>query len=170
VPEAVNCWVVPLAILAVDGDVEMVAIGEVVSVTEPVILLNVAEIVVEPGAKTADARPEALMVAAGSFDDAQSTQDVRFCTTLLASVPSAVNCCLIPGARLFGVGGDSASATVSDVVSRVDPVIPLYTAVMTAEPVNVPAVARPEALIPAMVAFDEVHVALVVRFSVLPFE
>jgi hypothetical protein len=69
-----------------------------------------------------------------------------------------------------GVAGERTSETVSDVVSMVDPVMPLYTAVMTAEPVNVPAVARPETLIPAMFASDEAHVALVVRFCVLPFE
>lgn len=70
-PEAVNCSEVPLAILAVDGEVEMVATGDVVSVTEPMIPLKVPEIVVAPGAPTAVARPEAVTPAMPGFDDVQ---------------------------------------------------------------------------------------------------
>jgi hypothetical protein len=168
VPEAENCCEVPLAILAVDGDVEMVATGDVVSVAEPVIPLNVAEIVAAPGAATADARPEVLIPAMPVSDEAQVAQDVRFCSTLLASVPSAENCCVIPGAMLFGFAGDRDSETAADVVSTADPVMPLYTAVMTVEPVDVP-VAKP-ALTVAIPGSDELHVANVVRFSIFPFE
>ena len=93
----------------------------------------------------------------------------------MASVPETENCCVIPVARLIGMmAGDKDNETVSDVVSIDDPVIPLNTAVMMVDPVDVPAVANPfEAgvlLIPAMFVSDDVHVALVVRFCVLPFE
>lgn len=88
---------------------------------------------------------------------------------MLASVPDAENCCVIPGARLFGFGGDRDRETVSDVVSTVDPVMPLYKAVITVAPVNVPAVARP-ALIVATPGFDEPHVAFAVTFFIAPFE
>ena len=170
VPVAENCFEVPFAILVMDGDVIMANNSDVVSVTELVIPLNIAEISVVPGAATADARPVALIPAIPVSDEPQVAKDVRFCTALFASVPEVENCSVIPGAKLDGVAGDRDIETVSDVVSVADPVLPLYTAVMTVEPVDVPAVARPEALIPAMLVSDDVHVADRERSFILPFE
>jgi len=156
--------------LVMVGDVAMVATSDVVSVTESVTALNVAEIVVAPGAVTAVARPEALTVANGA-DESQAAKDVRSCTTLLASVPSAWNCCVMVGARLFGAAGDRDSETTSDVVRTVDPVTPVYTAVMMAEPVVEDiAVTRPVELTVAIPGSDEVHVASEVRTAVAWFE
>jgi hypothetical protein len=173
-PEAENCFAVPRLILATDGDVVIDETNDVVNVTELVIPPNIAEIVAVPAVGPAVAmpfEPAALLTPAIVLsDEAQSARDVSICVALFARVPSAENCCVIPGARLCGVAGDSTSETVSDVVSRVDPVMPLYTAVMTAEPVNEPAVARPPELIVAMPVSDELHVTDDVRFCVPPFE
>ena len=66
-----NCLDVPLAILAVDGDVVMDDTNDVVIVTELVIQPKVAEMVVAPGAPTAVARPEVVIPAMLVFDDVQ---------------------------------------------------------------------------------------------------
>ena len=50
VPDAVNCFEVPLAMLVMAGDVEMVATADVESEDVPVMPLNVAQMVAEPGA------------------------------------------------------------------------------------------------------------------------
>lgn len=170
VPDAVNCFEVPLAMLVMVGDVEMVATADVERETVPVMPLNVAEIVVEPGAVIAVASPEPLTVAMFGSEEVQVAQDVRFCTALFSSVPWAENCKDIVGAMLCGFDGVTESVVTGDVVSTVEPVMLLYTAVMTADPVFDPAVARPSALINAIVASDELHVADVVRFTFVLFE
>jgi hypothetical protein len=71
---------------------------------------------------------------------------------------------------LCGFDGVTESVVTGEVVSTVEPVMLLYTAVMTADPVFDPAVARPCALINAIVASDELHVADVVRFTFVLFE
>jgi len=156
--------------LVMVGDVEMVATCKVLSVTVSVTPLNVAEMVVVPGALTAVTKPGVPTVAMLITDDAQFAKDVRFCTTLLASVPSAWNCCVMVGAMLFGDAGDRDNETTSDVERRADPVMPLYTAVMTAEPVNVPAVTRPLELTVAIPGSEELQVAREVRITVVLFE
>jgi len=68
---------------------------------------------------------------------------------------------------LGGFEGVTDSVVTGDVVSTVEPVMLLYTAVMTVDPVIDPAVASPPALINAIVASDELHIADVVRFTVV---
>jgi len=156
--------------LVTAGAVEMVATADVDREAVPVMPLNVAEIVVEPGAVIAVASPEPLTVAMLEFEEAQVAQDVRFCTALFSSVPWAENSKVIVGAMLCGFDGVTESVVTGDVVSTVEPVMVLYTAVMTVDPVIDPAVARPCVFINAIVASDELHVADVVRFAFVPFE
>jgi hypothetical protein len=170
VPDAVNCFEVPLAMLVMAGVVEMAATADVEREAVPVMPLNVAEIVVEPGAVIAVASPEPLTVAMLESEEVQVAQDVRFCTALFSSVPWAENGKDIVGAMLCGFEGVTESVVTSDVVSTVEPVMLLYTAVMIADPVIDPAVASPRALINAIVASDELHVANVVRFTFVLFE
>jgi len=125
VPEAVNCFEVPLAMLVMVGDVEMVATGDVVSEDVPVSMLNDAEIVVMPGAVTAAAKPDVLTPATAGTDEVHVVQEVRFCDAALASVPHAENCSVMPRAMLGGFNGVTDSDTASDVVSATDPVRPL---------------------------------------------
>jgi len=80
VPVAVNCSVSPAGTLGFAGvtAIETSAAAFTVSVVVPLMLPEVAEIVVVPAA-TAVARPPAAIVAAAVLDDAQVAVDVRFC-------------------------------------------------------------------------------------------
>jgi hypothetical protein len=80
VPVAVNCWVRPAETIGFAGVTAMEAStgAKTVSVVLPMMLPEVAEMVVVPTA-TVVARPLAAMVAAAVFVDAQVTEAVRFC-------------------------------------------------------------------------------------------
>lgn len=171
VPEAVNSFEVPLAMLVEPGEVEMVATGDVESWDVAVIPLNIALMVAEPGAATAVAMPDEMpTVAMPIFEEVQVAQDVRFCIALFSSVPRAENCKDMLGAMLCGFDGVTESVVTGDVVSTVEPVMVLYTAVMMVDPVFDSAVASPCALIEAIAVSDELHVAEVVRFTFVLFE
>jgi hypothetical protein len=142
-PAAVNCCVVPLAMLVVPAGLTVIVdTADVISVTESVAPLNKALIKVEP-VVPAVASPDAPMVATAVFDDDQVAHPVRLCTALFSRVPKAANCCVVPGAMLGGVDGVTSSSATAEVVRVADPVIPPEAAVMTAEPVVVAAVASP---------------------------
>jgi hypothetical protein len=169
VPVAVNCCVSPLATLGVAGVTAMEAstAGVTVSVVFPVMLPEVAEIVVVPTA-TVVARPPAAMVAVAVLDEAQVTEAVRFCVVLSVYVPVAVNCGAIPLATL-GLAGVTAIETSAAPVT-VSVVFPV-TVPEVAEIVVVPAatvVARPPAAIVAVVVLDDAQVAVAVRSCVEP--
>ncbi len=93
VPVAVNCWVVPLAMLGLAGVIarDTSVAGFTVSAVDPDILPDVALIVVVPAA-TAATKPELLIVAALVLDELQVTAGVRSCVVLSENVPVAVNC------------------------------------------------------------------------------
>ncbi len=77
------------------GGVTEIAMGELetVSKVDPVTSFNVAEIVVvRPAVPPTVTRPEALIVAASEFDDAQVTVAVMSFVLLSEKVPVAVNC------------------------------------------------------------------------------
>jgi hypothetical protein len=92
VPVALNCWVVPLAMLGFVGVTarDTSIAGFTVSVVDPAMLPDAAEIVVDPAATDA-ANPEALNDAAPVLDEFQVTAVVRFCVVLSEYVPVAVN-------------------------------------------------------------------------------
>jgi len=167
VPVALNCWLVPMAMLGAAGVTAMeVSVAEV-SVVEPVTSPKAAVMVVEPAA-TAVARPEAVMVAAPVFDELQVTNVVRSWVALFDSVPLALNCWLVPMAMLGEAGVtvmDDSAATVRVVELDTPPEV----AVMVEEP-GAMAVANPAALMVATPVVDELQVTDAVRSRTLPFE
>jgi hypothetical protein len=128
-----------------------------VRVVLPEMLPDVAEIVVLPTA-TADARPEALMVAAAGVPEAQVTDPVMSFELLSEYVPVAWNGTVVP-TTADGVAGVTAmEVSVAAVMVRV--VLP-DTLPEVAEMVVLPtatADARPEALMVAAVGVPEAHV------------
>ncbi len=169
VPVAVNCCVAPLAIdgfagvTAIDCNVAAVT----VRVVEPLIAPDVA-LIVEVPTPAPVARPAALMVAVAVVPEDQVTLDVRFCVVPSLNVPVAVNCCVAPLA-IDGFAGvtviDCSVAAVT--VSKVEPLIDDDVAVIVEVPTPAP-VARPAALIVAVVVVPDDHVTVLVRFCVVP--
>ena len=108
VPVAVNCSVVPLAMLGLAGvtAIESRAAGLTVRTVEPLTPPSVALIVDVPVA-TPVASPLALIVATEVVAEAQVTWPVRSCVVLSEYVPVAVNCCGQPLATL-GLAGVTA--------------------------------------------------------------
>jgi hypothetical protein len=103
VPVAVNCCVVPLAMLGLDGvtaiDTRVTISGYTVSVVYTVLPSNDAVMVQLPPA-TAVAipllTPALLIVATAVFDELQVAEDVTFGVVPSEYVPVAVNCCVDP--------------------------------------------------------------------------
>jgi hypothetical protein len=105
VPEAANCWVVPGAILSVDGDTAITVTEEVVSVVDPVMVPDTAVMTAEPVVVAAViTSPRLLTVAIPVSDELQVADDERFCFVRFEKVPVAVNCRVVPGAMLGFVG------------------------------------------------------------------
>jgi hypothetical protein len=143
-PEAVNCCVVPLAMLVVPaGFTVIVDTADVVSVTKSVVPLNEALIAVEPAVVPAVASPDAPMVATASIDDDQAAHLVKSCTAPFARVPRAANCCVVPGAILGGGDGVTFMSATEETARVADPVMPPKAAVITVKPVVAAAVASP---------------------------
>jgi len=119
--------------------------------------------------------PEAsLTVAIAVFDEFQVAHAVNICTVLSARVPVAANCRDVPGAMLGGLAGVTAIEETGDRVSDVDPLRPLYIAVMVVWPVAVVAVASPldpaKLLMSATAMFEEIQVTDEVSVIWEPFE
>jgi hypothetical protein len=115
------------------------------------------------------ARPLLPMVAAAVFEEVQVTEFVRLCVLPSVKVPVAVNWSVRPFATelvaaLMVIDCSVAAVTVR---ARLLDVIPLCDALTLLEPIPVP-VARPLELMVAVAVFEEVHVAELVRFWVLP--
>src|SRR5580698_2783626 len=169
VPVAVNCWVAPLAIegfagvTAIDCNVAAVTVSKV----EPEIDDDVAAMVEVPTPAPV-ASPAALIVAVVVVPDDQVTVDVRFCVVPSLKVPVAVNCCVAPLA-IDGFGGVTAiDCNVAAVTVRVvEPLIAPDVALIVEVPTPAP-VARPAALIVAVVVVPDDHVTVLVRFCVVP--
>ena len=170
VPVAVNCFVVPTAMLefagvtAIDTNVALFTFSEAVPVTEPEIALIVADPV-----PTDVARPEALTVAVPGTDDVHVT-DVKSCVLPSSKVPTALNCWSVPKAIETAFGSTSidircAGTTVTVVVSLRDPTV----AVIVVCPAPA-VVATPEPLILATELEEELHVTPLTRSWVDPSE
>jgi methylglyoxal synthase len=169
VPVAVNCCVAPLAIdgfagvTAIDCSVAAVTVSKV----DPLIEDDVA-VIVEVPTPAPVARPAALIVAVVVVPDDQVTVDVRFCVVPSLNVPVAVNCCVAPLAIDGFAGVTAIDCSVAAVTVRtVEPLIPPEVAVIVEFPTPAP-VARPAALIVAVVVVPEDQVTLDVRFCVVP--
>jgi hypothetical protein len=117
------------------------------------------------------AMPVASIVATASEPEPHVTLLVMSFVLLSLYVPVAVNCCIVPFAivALDGVTAMESSVGAETVVTvkAAFPLIDPDVAVMVAVPPPTP-VARPVELIVAIVSAEELHVALAVRFCMLP--
>jgi methylglyoxal synthase len=169
VPVAVNCCVAPLVIdgfagvTAMDCSVAAVTVRSV----EPEIDDDVA-VMVEVPTPAPVASPDALIVAVAVVPELHVTVLVRFCVVPSLNVPVAVNCCVAPlviegFAGVTAIDCNVAAVTVRTVEPLIAPDVALIVDVPTPAPV-----ARPAALIVAVVVVPDDHVTLDVRFCVLP--
>jgi hypothetical protein len=169
VPVAVNCCAAPFTIegfagvTAIDCSVAAVTVSPV----EPTMDDDVALIVDVPTAAPV-ARPAAVMVALAVFDELHVTVLVRFCVVPSLKVPVAVNCCFAPFTIEGFAGVTAIDCSVAAVtVNPVDPTMEAEVAEIVEVPTAAP-VARPAAVMVAVAVFDELHVAVLVRFWVVP--
>src|SRR5271167_485290 len=169
VPVAVNCCVAPLVIegfagvTAIDCNVAAFTVSNV----EPEIDNDVA-VIVEVPTPAPLARPAALIVAVAVVPDDQVTVEVRFSVVPSLNVPVAVNCCVAPLA-IEGLAGVTAMdcSVAAVTVSKVEPLIAPDVALIVEFPTPAP-VARPAALIVAVVVVPDDQVTVDVRFCVAP--
>lgn len=170
---AVYCCVpVPAAIDAVAGETAMaVTVGLVtVSVADPVVLPDVAEMVAVPAA-TPVARPVLLMVAAAVLPLDQVTVEEQFEVVLFEYEQVAAYCCVPLSAAMDAVAGvtamlDSVGAvTVSEPVAERLPEVALMVEAPTATPVAMPALLTVAA---AVLLLDQVTVE--VQFELVLLE
>jgi len=176
VPVAVNCLVVPSAMLVLVGVTAMdTSVAEVTaSEVDPEIFPDVAVIVVEPAATEVvnPLEPAALLMAAiVAADDFQVTDVVRFCVEPSEYVPVAVNCLVVPSAMLGLVGVTAMDTSVAGVtVSVAVPETLPDVAVIVVEPAatDVALPLEPEALLMVATAIlDDFQVTAVVRSCVV---
>ena len=114
------------------------------------------------------AKPAALIVATVIAEELHVAVLVKFCVVPSLNIPVAANCWVLPLEIVGFAGVMLIDTTVAGVtVSVVLPLIPPELAWMVVEPVPA-AVARPAALIVATVTAEELHVAVLVRFCVVP--
>jgi hypothetical protein len=158
--------------LAIDGFAGVTAIdcsvaAVTVRVVEPLIAPDVA-LIVEVPTPAPVARPAALIVAVVVVPEFQVTVDVKFCVVPSLNVPVAVNCCVAPLAIDGFTGVTAIDCNVAAVtVSKVEPLIGDDVAVIVEVPRPAP-VARPAALIVAVVVVPDDQVTVDVRFCVEP--
>ena len=161
-----------MAPLAIEGFAGVTAIDcNVAAVTvrtvEPLIDEDVAVIVEVPTA-AALASPAALIVAIVAVPELHVTVLVRFCVVPSLNVPVAANCCVAPLAIDGFAGVTAIDCSVAAVtVSKVEPLMDDDFAVIVEVPTPA-ALARPAALIVAVVVVPELHVTVLVRFCVVP--
>lgn len=168
VPVAVNCFVVPTAMLefagvtAIETRLAPVIVSDAVPVTEP----ELAVIVATP-VPTLVTRPVESAVAMDEDDEDQVT-DWSHCVLPSSKFPTAVNCCVVPSA-MDGVAGLTememrcAGTTVKVIASVNEPTV----AVIVVEPAAM-VVAKPELLMVATVVEDEFQVTPLARSALEP--
>jgi len=138
-----------------------------VSVADALIDPELAEIVDVPTA-TPVARPPAAIVATEVADELQLAVLVRFWVLPSLYVPVAVNCWVVPAAIDGLAGLIEIEVSTGVTVSVAEPVILPAVAVIVEEPAATP-VANPVcSLMVATAVLDEVQLAVVVRFCVVP--
>jgi hypothetical protein len=110
------------------------------------------------------ASPDALMVTIVDVPEVHVTLPVRFCVLPSLKVPVATNCSVVPVKIEGFVGVTAIDCSVASVtVNVVDPLTAPDVALIVDVPTPAP-VARPPAVIVAAAVFDELHVAVLVRF------
>jgi hypothetical protein len=169
VPVAVNCWVVPSAIVGLAGvtAIDVTTTGVTVSVVVPPMSPSVAVIVETPVASV-DARTVALTVATVVFADAQLTEFVSVLVEPSENVPVAANCSVRPLATLGSVGVTEIDRSVAlTTVTELAPATAPSVAVIVDEPVATVDI-KPVAEMVATDAFNEVQVTELVRLAIVP--
>jgi len=173
VPVAVNCCVVPSAIVGLCGliAIDTSAAGFTTSVAVALIAPELMPIVVVPvpSVLASPAVPAVLLIVATvATVELQCPLCVRSCVLPSVKVPVAMNCCVMPR-ETVGAGGliviDTSAAAVT--VSSVDPLTVPELAVMLAIPITT-ICASPALLIVAVETVSDDHVAVLVRSCVLP--
>ena len=173
VPVALSCVVVPCAMLPLAGVIVIEArfAAFTVSAAFPLTVPIVADMVVAPIFNPV-ASPLTVIDATPVLDDFHVTTPVTSCTLPSEKVPVAVNCCEIPSG-MFGFAGVTAIEliTAAVTVKVVDPeTVPEVAVIVLLPAASVfasPCVGM-VVLIVATAVFDELHVALPVRFCVVP--
>jgi hypothetical protein len=154
--------------LAIDGFAGVTAIdcsvaAVTVSKVEPLIDDDVA-VMVEVPTPTPVARPAALIVAVVVVPELHVTVVVRFCVVPSLNVPVAVNCSVAPLAIDAFAGVTAIDCNVAAVTVRVvEPLIAPDVALIVEVPTPAP-VARPAALMVAVVVVPDDQATLDVRF------
>jgi hypothetical protein len=170
---AVNCCLVPRAIVGAGGVIAIdtsaagfttsVAVALTVPELMPIVVVPVPSVLASPAVLDV-----LLIVATVATLELHCPLCVRFCVLPSVNVPVAVNCCVVPSA-IVAVGGliaiDTSAAAVT--VSTVDPLTVPEVALTVAVPVPT-LCPSPALLIVAVVGVSEDHVAVLVRFCVLP--
>ena len=163
---------VPPLRLTVAALPEAVKLPEITAVIDscfdPLIPDWVAEIVVCPTASPV-ARPVPLTLATVVVDELHVTEFVRVCVLPSLNVPVAVNCSVEaifnePEGALTAIDCSVAAVTVSTTAFDTTPLCVAVTLVVPA----VSPVANPAAVIVATAVLEELQVAELVRFCVLP--
>ncbi len=176
VPVAVNCWVVPLAMLALVGNTSMDDTVDDLNAADPDTPPYDAATVAVP-AETAVANPfEPAVLPMETMPvsiEVQVAHVVRLCSAALSRVPLAENCWVVPGAILGGFNGVTEIKATEDVVRVTRPFMLPEAAVIVVVPAET-AVASP--FVPAVLlteaipSSNEVQVTEDVRFCLPPFE
>jgi hypothetical protein len=173
VPVAVNCSAVPSAIVGLCGliAIDTSAAGFTANVTVPVIVPELIPIVVVPvpSVLASPAVPTVLLIVATlAAVELQCPLCVRSWVVPSVNVPVAVNCCVVPSATvevcgLIAIDTNAAAVTVISVVPLIAPEV----AVMFAVPMPT-LCASPVLFTVAVETVSDVHIAVLVRFCVLP--
>jgi hypothetical protein len=143
VPDAVNCFVVCVAMLGLVGFTAMdtSVAGVTVSKVEPAMFPDVAVIVVEPAASDVanPFEPDELLIAAtDAVDELHVTVAVRSCVVLSENVPVATNCWFVFLTMVGLVGVMAIDTSVADVtVTVVEPEMFPHLPQILALPVHV---------------------------------
>jgi hypothetical protein len=173
VPVALNCCVVPRAIvglcgvIAIDASTAGFTISGTAALTPPelipIVVVPVPSVVASPAVPA-----ESLMVATVATVELQCPDCVTSWVVPSVNVPVAVNCCVMPNG-IVGASGliviDTSAAAVT--VRTVELLMPPELAVMVAVPIPT-LLASPAALIVAVVSVSEDQVTVLLRFCVLP--
>jgi hypothetical protein len=169
VPVAVNCCVRPFATEGLAGVTAIdCSVAAVTVITVEPVLPDCVALIEEVPVAAAVAKPPAAIVATLGVAETHVTVLVRFCVLPSLKVPVAVNCCVRPLATEGFAGATAIDCNVAAItVSVVLPLTAPDVALMDEVPVAT-VVANPVVLIVATLVVAEAHVAVPVRFCVLP--
>jgi len=167
-PVAVNCLVVPVAIVALAGvtasDTKLapVTVRDAVPVTDPDATVMVAVPVPRLVANPVES------IDATALDPENHVTDVNGCVLPSSKLPTALNCCVVPSAIVASAGLTEidvrcAATTVNTVLSLSEPTV----AVIVVEPAA-RVVAMPDPSTAATAGEEEFHVTPLLKSELVP--